>query len=240
MLKRTGRWLNRRRLWYYEENPGKKTADRPHPIAIRMALMSPLLAVVATVISLMSFYTSRESLEVGQRAYVSFSNGTMSVFRVSYGPEDYEKDGVSITLWGDFHNQGNTPARFENISIELALPEGWSTISSDYHTDESFGPTSRADGKRVFVGRVGHEYLPPELETKETTHWGYSATIAVSPPAYAHLKTFLMMTAPTLPALRPEVHIDVLYRDVFSIPHHIRFRWDSDLRSDHPRDITLR
>jgi hypothetical protein len=238
MLKRTGRWLNRRRLWYYEESPEKKTADRPHPIAIRLAFISPLLAVVATVISLMSFYTSRESLEVGQRAYVSFSKGSMSVSQISYGPEDYEKDGVRIAVWSDFRNLGNTPARFENISIELALPKGWSTISSHYQPNEPFG--ARADGKRVFVDTVDHEYLPPELETKESYHWGYSAIIAISPTAYSHLKNFLMMTAPTLPALRPEVYIDVLYKDVFLIPHHIRVRWESDLRSDHPHDITLR
>src|SRR6266403_1655562 len=57
----------------------EKVADKPHRITIRIGILSPAIAVIATIIALLSFWNSQRSMKVGQRAYLTYqvvvSNG---------------------------------------------------------------------------------------------------------------------------------------------------------------------
>jgi hypothetical protein len=123
MLKRTGHWWNRRRIWHYDSSPEKRTADRPHKITIVIGVLSPLLAIAAVTISLQGVKTSRTAMEVGQRAYLSISDGRLSV--------SGDQAHYSYVL----HNLGNTPA--ESVSVKYM------------HTGKDIGGVSILDDERI-------------------------------------------------------------------------------------------
>jgi hypothetical protein len=84
-------------LWYYTGAPDK-TSDRPHPVTVRLALLSPVLAVLATIISIISLYSSQQTVKIGQRAYVSVKDGSLWT----------SPNFVNYKF--NLHNLGNTPA----------------------------------------------------------------------------------------------------------------------------------
>jgi hypothetical protein len=97
MLKRTGRWWNRRRIWYFvEQHKQQETADRPHNLTLLIGFLSPLLAIVAVAVSVSNVMTSRLSLTTSQRAYLVVQESP------TQNPE-------TTTLI--IRNVGNTPAR---------------------------------------------------------------------------------------------------------------------------------
>ena len=55
-----------RGLWHIRE--GQKIADRPHPITIVLALLTPFVAVAAVTSTFLGFRLSTESLRVSQEA----------------------------------------------------------------------------------------------------------------------------------------------------------------------------
>src|ERR1039457_2121971 len=128
MLNRTGRWWNRRRLWYHGTAPLRKVADRPHPITITLGLMSPILGLVALFMSIQSLRlseaalnTSQQSMKVGQRAYLSITDTVLTIIP----SKDLWKGTpgklvVQLSLTGILHNLGNTPASIEKLDTVLA------------------------------------------------------------------------------------------------------------------------
>jgi hypothetical protein len=99
-------------IWYYEPAVHKKSADRPHNLTLLLGMLSPLLAVVATSISLMSLRTSEQALEVGQRAYLSpevadVVSSTPPAYVVSRAPKGTKVIHFRIRL--TIKNVGNTP-----------------------------------------------------------------------------------------------------------------------------------
>lgn len=53
-----------------EAKSKESTGPKPHPLAVRLGLVSPALAVVATVISVWTFVVGQRNTIVGQRAYL--------------------------------------------------------------------------------------------------------------------------------------------------------------------------
>ncbi len=49
-----------------EQHTPEKLADRPHPISVRLGLVSPTIAVVALIVAFMSLWTNQRSMKVGQ------------------------------------------------------------------------------------------------------------------------------------------------------------------------------
>jgi hypothetical protein len=82
----------------------KKTTDRPHWITICLGLLSPMLAVLALYMSVQSLKTSRDSLEIGQRAYI---HGEIVATQDKSFPKSngYNEWVLTFTL----KNQGSTP-----------------------------------------------------------------------------------------------------------------------------------
>lgn len=120
MLKRSGHWWNRRRVWYYDRTE-QSTSPRPHSLTVRLALLSPLLALVATAISLVSLRRSQTSVEIGQRAYLNIRFQTLgpSPPRVAIiGGVEARESGIwtpKITIT----NLGNTPAYIDTFTVNF-------------------------------------------------------------------------------------------------------------------------
>jgi hypothetical protein len=112
VLRRTGHWWTKGRVWYYEPKRAEKTADKPHPVAVGLALLSPLLAVVATCISLGALYTSQKAMTVSQRAYISISDGYLSF------------SGTHLNYAFTVRNLGNTPAASVLLKYLYRAPFG--------------------------------------------------------------------------------------------------------------------
>lgn len=99
----------------------EKRADRPHRFTIRLAILSPLLAVVAAIISIQSIRTSDRAMKVGQRSYLVVTNGKLMVEQ----PTDVTDKRRVLTFGGVIRNLGNTPATIVNASVTYpsAVPD---------------------------------------------------------------------------------------------------------------------
>src|SRR5579864_5645437 len=86
----------------------EKAADRPHPITVRLGLLSPSIALVALFVAFLSLYTSQRSMKVGQRAYLTYqvavTNGGEVVNALHAEKDFFLNYQVTVT------NMGNTPA----------------------------------------------------------------------------------------------------------------------------------
>jgi hypothetical protein len=88
--------------------PTEQTAIRPHRITIWIGAFSPFLGAVALVVSLFSLKTSRDSLKLGQRAYLAFSVTGFTVTEDPSAATPTAKAAVTIK------NVGNTPAYIDD------------------------------------------------------------------------------------------------------------------------------
>ena len=148
MLTRTGYWWNRR-VWYYSTSPEKKIADRPHKITIVIGVLSPLLAVAAVAISLQGVKTSRTAMEVGQRAYLSVTDGRLSV------------SGRQAHYSYVLHNLGNTPAE----AVFVKYMYSGKDIGGVYVLNDERIPDIGPKDTRTYQGtlRVDPDFFPLEL-----------------------------------------------------------------------------
>ena len=109
MLKRSGHWWNRKRIWYYHDSESSES-PKPHTITIILGCMSPLLAIAATAISILSLQTSQQSLKLGQRAYLRVPFGNVEIAR--------DRHGFSrLSVKYEIQNIGNTPANSLRVDI---------------------------------------------------------------------------------------------------------------------------
>jgi hypothetical protein len=104
-----------------------KIADRPHWITIVLGFISPAVAVAALIISFRSLDMSKETLKVGQAAYLSIREGRLSAYNrgeqamASVIPVPLAEVRYSFVV----QNLGNTPARITDIRLRLLQPWGW-------------------------------------------------------------------------------------------------------------------
>jgi hypothetical protein len=115
MLKRSGHWWNSERIWFYATEGSDQISLRPHPVTVRLALLSPLLAIVATVISIGSLWTSRQAMQIGQRAYISMTNGSLKLDEVSI-----QSPNAKFEIRLVIKNLGNTPAHCAWFVVEFS------------------------------------------------------------------------------------------------------------------------
>src|SRR5262245_26135535 len=113
---------------------------RPHLITIVYSLLGPLVAIAAAVMAYKSLdtsqkalATSRQSMEVGQRAYLSVSGG---YFTVEHEVSNLVTDVSKLhARWGvELTNLGNTPASIEDgTTLNFSMPRLWelTTVTSN-------------------------------------------------------------------------------------------------------------
>jgi hypothetical protein len=92
-----------------------------------LGLVAPLLAVVALSISLQSLETSQQSMKVGQRAYLSLTDGTFEVLGVN---RSVVNDDASVRFSFTIHNLGNTPATILGVTAHCKNIERREAIDS--------------------------------------------------------------------------------------------------------------
>ena len=125
MLKQRGSWKTwvggKPGLWYFVSEAQRKTADHPHPAALVIGALSPLLAIV--IISLRSLSTSQMSMKVSQRAYVA---AEQTEFKASFGANGFRDGPIGndeiaaprALLSSTLRNLGNTPATILDLHLE--------------------------------------------------------------------------------------------------------------------------
>ena len=118
-------WLRRRR-W-------EKVADRPHPLAIALALATPCIALAAFAMTIQSYRISREALRLSneslslvQRAYLNVADAK---FSFTDAEPLYTETPHVLGLSFNIENVGNTPAVIKSLALTLSLPKGWSLLS---------------------------------------------------------------------------------------------------------------
>ena len=222
MLKRTGHWWNRNRIWYHQDTVDPVSA-KPHPITIRIAFLSPLLAVVATGISLLSLSTSRTSMEVGQRAYLNVVGGTMELNRL---PKSNGEKPVLLTLHATIRNLGNTPGNIKALTVSYKYPKGW---------------------REATESNSAISHIPPMIAPKSDALWEYTALFKLDETAYSMFSSQMPLVPPsraidgtlslsyTVSLRSPlETTIALAYSDVFQRVHDVSWCWQEDLWSKYP------
>jgi hypothetical protein len=185
-----------------------RTADRPHWITICLGLLSPTLALIALWFSWQSLKTSNRTLEIGQQAYVSLQDGSLSFSKEVEGPppqptsrQTPDQSHAFVAMLGavTLVNTGNTPAQFVSFRpVYKQLPQGWSIRNTGW------APANTA---------------PPFLSAKSQVLWRFRQTFWLTPEAWSE---FFGGPIRTL-TLAGELE----YKDVFDSPHHINWCWDT-------------
>lgn len=216
MLKQKGwwkPWFGGKAGYWYPAEKKRKTADRPHPITITLGLLSPVLALVATIISLQSLSTSRQSLRVGQRAYVHVTDGFLHLEKA---PNVKGKPSFHLTLGGTVHNSGSTPARFLVLQVVTYEP-----IAID----------KRPSMPAFFSGFISG--VPPELAARSEELWRVSGDLQSASQTVT--KFIEERTTGQYMAFKASL----IFRDVFNETHTTNWCWETTFSSDHPTDCPL-
>lgn len=98
-----------------------ETAPRPHRLTIYLSLLSPILAVVATIVSIMALRSTQESAQISQRAYLGFTLERATIERLT------TPSGVrNLKFLTDVQvkNLGNTPAYVDKADESYLVRSG--------------------------------------------------------------------------------------------------------------------
>jgi len=182
-----------------------------------LGLVAPLLAVVALSISLQSLQTSQQAMKVGQRAYLSLTDGTFEVLGLNASGVN---DGASVRYSFTIHNLGNTPATILSVAAHCKK------ISEAPSDSAFFRSTQR---HYMFL-----DYITPAEPLHEL---GSKSSTAVS-KSFALEKLLLPMPLEKWQGLYLRGQVD--YLDVFSEPHTVKWCWaqeEGKYPSDCPPEV---
>jgi hypothetical protein len=110
----------------------KEFAPPPHPIAIIIGVIGPLLTILALVVAFRSLQLNQQSVKISQRAYLSIRNGKVWMNRNQYR---FSRPTAALIgypmLEPEFEivNSGNTPGRVTYITLMYLLKRGWADIT---------------------------------------------------------------------------------------------------------------
>jgi hypothetical protein len=198
-------WKKKQVLWVMDEGekPADKIAGRPHWITILLGAFSPLLGILAMIISLHSLWISERSLKVGNRAYLALLNGGLQFS--NHGVVFKEGDNtrgrliVRMDLSAAIHNAGNSPASPGPFRRKYRLPEGWSE-APDW-LKKNLGGSS--------IGIVG---------PRSTVDWRYTDLFELTPEVYRAFRDL-----PGQYVVYMDAEFD--YDDVFGETSTVRWCW---------------
>jgi hypothetical protein len=150
-------------------------------------------------------------MKVGQRAYVSISDGTTEVrtklgaAETSFFPENMYPLPANATIKHSFtiHNAGNTPASVRKIDTQYSLPTGWVPLREPDDAETDILIAAKAS--------VNHQYLH-EFSLNKVAH-----------SAFGEDKHFLGGFEEVI------ANTDLTFVDVFDDEHRIAWCWKSDL-----------
>lgn len=220
----------------------KRVADRPHGITIALAILGPLVTVLAVGIGALSLRTSQQalmvnqtSMKVAQRAYLVLRNGE-SEFR---HPARFPVNGfagLSSVGWGfEIHNIGRSPATVLGHSVRVFTPPLW-TIQPLLMPWLTVMPKGTMEPKNARVVPLDDGAVFTELDIGEVPQEGSiegrrgSATFYLGEDQMAEVsKRDAHNAKPSGGIGRMEVGArltgSLLFRDVFGDTHKIRWCW---------------
>jgi hypothetical protein len=199
-----------------------KIADRPHWITITLGALSPFLAIIALVMSIKSLNTSRDSLRIGQRAYVQAS------LTYTQRPDETLQWDFGVT----FKNTGNTPG--ELVSYTVSARDEYGCIGApnavyENHDDRLIMEleASKLKPQRRFsqeeIDRVKKCYVDPPVHITDNAAIGGKESI--------YKRIMLFAAIPKLDpgnmgVFEPTIVVEFSYRDVFQSVHHGKMSCD--------------
>ena len=128
----------------------EKVADKPHPLTVRLGLVSPAIAFVALLVAFLSLWTSCQAMKVGQRAYLTYqvavTNGNQVLEALRVDKDFFLTYQVTVT------NMGNTPADSIYPKINVMPDPDRTPVMLTFPTLEAFalGPKE----SRVLTGQA--------------------------------------------------------------------------------------
>jgi hypothetical protein len=194
-------------------------APRPHWITIGLGLVSPLLAVLALVMSIKSLNTSKDSLRIGQRAYL---RADANLYQEPNHPDIW-------TVGVVFKNTGNTPGALISSTAKSTDLDGCTGspayVFDRFVSDWKFGLENRLIGDGSSAGdylktrtsRLSCVVTEPSKLVELTSVGGKDSAIinlvSFYVPALWHGRNFNYIPLPNL-------KVEFTYRDVFGEDHH--------------------
>lgn len=227
--------------------------DRPKA-SILVPLVSLLVSGAALLISFRSFNVANTSLVVGQRAYLSLSNGRLTVEK---DPRDKIHHTSTISCQFVLQNLGNTPADISPPRITVYAPNTWENEETTFLRDLSaVDPRFPFDEKAV-IAQQGQERAAPEA-----INVSKAAKDELQFPGQIGPKSDILFTLNSSWTLAPKYEKDfkkkdtqllinvargnapiaieghMTYRDVFSVEHELTWCWVESSSSPYPRQCT--
>jgi hypothetical protein len=212
-------WQRKGALWVpdgSEQRALSKTADRPHPISIRLGLLALIPPAVATVALLVSI----QSLKVSQRAYLMASKPTVRLERIdnalSRVPNLQGKHVVRLSYRFVLHNAGNTPAHLDELHTNFRFPRYWT-----YQGQETTKPGSIAPRSEITI-ETGTDAVLSEKDLQlfaKQLQWLKENPLM---PIVSYYRDPLIA----------ESHLG--YRDIFGEKHSVNWCWTENMRSEYP------
>jgi hypothetical protein len=203
------------------EPPKKKVADQPHPWTIILAALSPALSIIALVVSLQALKTSRQSMEIGQRAYLTIPKGSMSISPAVRLPTNSAELVVGVDYTVEINNVGNTPAKIKRITLQYMIPKGWT------HTNKvSAGVVPLPAGSNDIIAIPENATVPP----KGSLQRQYGISITTTNPVYPYSLVGLIVNSDNNRGLdenAPFVRLigTIDYEDVFGQKEREQWCW---------------
>lgn len=194
-------WKKQRGLWVISY---KSRADRPHWITIAIGCLSPLLACLALVISVLSLRATHDSVRIANRAYVDVIGGNLRFSDYGYTQQEEKPNSgahcvVRMDITATIQNAGNSPASVGKVAPRYRLPKGWSEPPAWIKT-----PLANS-----IVGVVG---------PKSATNFNYTELFELTPTAYNAFRNF-----PGLAFVYMDARVD--YKDVFNGTTTLKWCW---------------
>jgi hypothetical protein len=197
-----------------------KIADRPHFITIGTSVVTAGLTIWALWFTSQSLKTSRTTLEVGQRAYVSVSDSNLLVDDdAGWIREDRLQEAVtgksslkpgngylSVAISFVIHNLGNTPAAIKDVRMTYHTQPGW--------TPRRLSQGLTAEGNVLVFDHVN------TLGPKDSVAMAFLLRFELERAANRSYRMYLLHIPGGISNGEPPFLVDAVihYNDVFKVP----------------------
>jgi hypothetical protein len=220
-----------------------------------MPLVSLLVSGAALLVSFRSFNVANTSLVIGQRTYLSISNGRLTVEK---DPQDKAHHTSIVSCQFVLQNLGNTPADISPPHITVYAPNIWENEETTFLRDlSSFDPrfpfdekaeiARQAKGKTVETEtgnvpkqRKDEPQFPEQIGPKSDIPFALNSSWTLAPKYEKDFKAektqLLINIARGDEPFAVEGHMT--YRDVFSVEHDLTWCWVENFSSPYPRQCT--
>jgi hypothetical protein len=219
-----------------------------------MPLVSLLVSGAALLVSFRSFNVANSSLVIGQRAYLSLSNGRLTVEK---DPRDKIHHTSLVSCQFVLQNLGNTPADISPPHITVYAPYIWENEETTFLRDlSSVDPRFPFDEKAVIAqqgqGKAAAEagnlpksskdepQFPGQIGPKSDIPFALNSGWTLAPKYEKDFKAEKTQLSINIARGSEPIAVEghMSYRDVFSVEHDLTWCWVESSSSPYPRQCT--